>query len=73
MKSVTAVGVFINFENFLFYDLNTGHEATESVNILNNEDLPFHFSFADSSLHSPGYSSHLYLEPMSGVIQPKSR
>ncbi|XP_013405663.1 hydrocephalus-inducing protein [Lingula anatina] len=50
-----------------------GHEAIETVYMLNNEDTAFKFDFVEESCHSAGYASHLRVEPMSGWIQPGDR
>ena len=51
----------------------SGHEAMETVYLMNNEDQPFHFNFDEDSTHSAGYSAQLYVEPMAGQIPAKSR
>ena len=50
-----------------------GHQATETVQIINSEEIPMHFSFEETSLFAPGYSASLNVEPLSGWVQPKSR
>ncbi|KAL3860158.1 hypothetical protein ACJMK2_010318 [Sinanodonta woodiana] len=55
-----------------FKALLIGHEAKESVNLINNEDQPMYFSFVEDSCHSAGYSAHLFVEPMNGTIAPNS-
>ena len=51
----------------------TGHEAKETVWLINNEDQSFHFNFNEDSTHSAGYSAHLFVEPMAATIPPKSK
>lgn len=51
----------------------SGHEAIETVYLMNNEEEPFHFAFEEDSCHSAGYSAHLKVHPMNGVLPPKSR
>ncbi|XP_052816168.1 hydrocephalus-inducing protein homolog isoform X2 [Mya arenaria] len=55
-----------------FKALLIGHEAVETVYLMNNEDQPFHFNFEEDSTHSAGYSAQLYVEPMAGQIPPNS-
>jgi hydrocephalus-inducing protein len=50
-----------------------GHEAKETVLLINNENQSFHFNFDEDSTHSAGYSAHLFVEPMAGVLPPKSK
>lgn len=50
-----------------------GHPAKETVQLVNEENIPFTFSFSESSCHTEGYASSLTVEPMSGTVQPKAR
>lgn len=50
-----------------------GHEAVETVYLLNNEDQPFSFQFEEDSCHSAGFAAHLGVSPMSATIPAKSR
>ena len=50
-----------------------GHPAKEIVQLVNEENIPFTFSFSESSCHTEGYASSLAVEPMSGTILPKAR
>ena len=52
--------------------LISGHEAVEIVNIINNETTSYSFSFEEFSTYSAGHLSHLIVEPLRGVIPPKS-
>lgn len=56
-----------------FYCGVLGHPAKETVQLVNEENIPFTFSFSESSCHTEGYASSLSVEPMSGTVQPKSR
>ncbi|XP_046359897.2 hydrocephalus-inducing protein homolog isoform X3 [Haliotis rufescens] len=56
-----------------FKSLLIGREAEEQVYLINGEDTPFSFSFVEDSCHSEGYSSHIQVQPMSGVIPAKSK
>ncbi|XP_068693384.1 hydrocephalus-inducing protein homolog [Montipora foliosa] len=58
----------INFREVLI-----GHPVKETVQLLNEENTPFTFSFIQSSCHTEGYSSSLAVEPMSGTVFPKAR
>lgn len=51
----------------------TGHPAKETVQLINEENIAFTFSFSESSCHTEGYASSLSVEPMSGTVLPKSR
>ncbi|KAK6174452.1 hypothetical protein SNE40_017727 [Patella caerulea] len=55
-----------------FKALLIGREATETVYLYNNEDVPFDFKFTEESCYSEGYSAKLGVEPMVGYIGPKS-
>lgn len=50
-----------------------GHPAKETLQLVNEENIPFTFSFSESSCHTEGYASSLTVEPMSGTVQPKAR
>ena len=56
-----------------FKALLIGHEAVETVYMVNNESQPFNFNFEESSFFSAGYKDRLRVQPTSGVIQPQSR
>lgn len=56
-----------------FKALLIGHEAVETVYLLNNEDQPFFFQFEEDSCHSAGFAAHLGVSPMSATIPAKSR
>ncbi|XP_071173399.1 hydrocephalus-inducing protein homolog isoform X10 [Mytilus edulis] len=56
-----------------FKALLIGHAATESVYIINNEDEAFSYVMEQDSCHSAGFSAHIQVEPMTGIIPPKSR
>ena len=56
-----------------FKALLIGHQATESVYIINNEDEAFTYILEPDSCHSAGFSAHINVEPMTGIIPPKSR
>lgn len=50
-----------------------GHEAKETVWLINNENQSFHFNFDEDSTHSAGYSAHLFVEPMAGTLPARSK
>lgn len=57
----------------LFFYPFSGQPAKQVVHLLNEEDIPFSFSFRESSCHTDGYASSLSVEPMAGTVPPKSR
>ena len=60
-------------DDYALYLCFAGHPAKETVQLVNEENIPFTFSFSESSCHTEGYASTLTVEPMSGTIQPKAR
>ncbi|XP_042303381.1 LOW QUALITY PROTEIN: hydrocephalus-inducing protein homolog [Sceloporus undulatus] len=56
-----------------FHSLLVGHEARESLNIINNEKESYSFSFRDGSRFSEGRINSLKVQPMEGSIPPHSR
>ncbi|KAL8194575.1 UNVERIFIED_CONTAM: hypothetical protein K2H54_025175 [Gekko kuhli] len=56
-----------------FHSLLIGHEARDSINIINNENETFSFAFRESSRFSEGRINCLKLQPMEGSIPPCSR
>ncbi|ELT89592.1 hypothetical protein CAPTEDRAFT_222082 [Capitella teleta] len=65
-------GVSLDRSHLNFKSLLIGHEAVESVSILNDEPVPLQFSFVESSCHAPGHSSALSVHPSSGTVPAKS-
>ena len=59
--------------NFCIMLCCSGHPAKETVQLVNEENIPFTFSFSESSCHTEGYASSLSVEPMSGTVLPKAR
>ena len=53
--------------------IDAGHEASSTVNLINGEDEPLSFSIVDSSCQAAGYAVRVVVEPMQGVVPPKSR
>ncbi|XP_077982980.1 hydrocephalus-inducing protein homolog isoform X2 [Glandiceps talaboti] len=58
----------VNYKSLLL-----GHEARETVSLINNESIPFNFEILESSCHSEGFSSHIDVSPLKGSIPPNSR
>ncbi|KAH0619415.1 hypothetical protein JD844_000028 [Phrynosoma platyrhinos] len=56
-----------------FHSLLVGHEARESLDIINNEKESYNFSFRDGSRFSEGRINSLKVQPMEGSIPPNSR
>jgi len=59
--------------NILYSSIVSGHPVNQVVHLINEEDVPFTFSFKEESLHTDGYASSLAVQPVSGTIDPKSR
>ena len=51
----------------------SGYTAHEVIHLLNDEATPLHFSFEEASRHAPGHIASLQIEPMKGVVEPKSK
>ncbi|XP_072290521.1 hydrocephalus-inducing protein homolog [Eucyclogobius newberryi] len=56
-----------------FGDLLVGNKAEQTVNLVNTEEEPFHFSVLQSSLLSEDQLSSLIIQPMSSSLGPKGR
>jgi len=41
--------------------------------MINNEDEAFTYILEPDSCHSAGFSAHINVEPMTGIIPPRSR
>ena len=65
--------LFLVIDDLAIYLCFIGHPAKETVQLVNEENIPFTFSFSESSCHTEGYASSLTVEPMSGTIPPKAR
>ncbi|XP_062817752.1 hydrocephalus-inducing protein homolog isoform X1 [Anolis carolinensis] len=65
--------VYLDRPHLNFHSLLVGHEARESVDIINNEKDTYSFSFRDSSRFSEGRINSLKVHPMEGSILPSSR
>lgn len=51
----------------------TGHKVEQTLDLVNGEDEPFHFSVLQSSLLCDDQQSSLILQPMTGTVAPKDR
>lgn len=51
----------------------TGRKVEKTVDLLNGEEEPFHFSVLQSSLLCEDQQSSLILQPMTGTVAPKDR
>ena len=51
----------------------TGHTASETVYLVNDESVLFNFNVAEASCHTEAYSSHLNVSPIQGSIPPNSK
>lgn len=66
-QTPTEQSVYVNIS------VRAGHEAVETVYLMNNEDQPFFFQFEEDSCHSAGFAAHLGVSPMSATIPAKSQ
>lgn len=48
-------------------------EVTETVDLLNNEDMPLNFAFKRSSLLNNDHTKKIVVEPMEGTVLAKNR
>ncbi|XP_074644164.1 hydrocephalus-inducing protein homolog [Tubulanus polymorphus] len=64
--------VTLDRSHFNYKSLLIGHEALETVHVINNEDTSFHFAFVERTCFSAGHASHITVEPMNGIVPPKS-
>ncbi|XP_057292027.1 hydrocephalus-inducing protein-like [Hydractinia symbiolongicarpus] len=58
----------INFKQLL-----VGHTAQQIVYLMNDEEKPFSFNIAESSRHAAGHVASLQVDPMKGVVAPRSK
>ena len=57
----------------LNYIFCLGHNATEVLYILNDEEIPLSFYFEENSRFAAGHIASLSVEPMKGTVPPKSK
>ncbi|XP_067327017.1 hydrocephalus-inducing protein homolog [Anolis sagrei] len=69
----TDPAVYLDRSHLNFHSLLVGHEARESVDIINNEKDTYSFSFRDGSRFSEGRINSLKVQPMEGSILPSTR
>ncbi|RXM33054.1 Hydrocephalus-inducing protein [Acipenser ruthenus] len=65
--------VYLDRSYLNYRALLIGLDAHETVYIVNSEETAFNFSFRETSRHSEGFQDSLTLQPMEGVVPPKSR
>ncbi|KAM4733696.1 hydrocephalus-inducing protein homolog isoform 3-T4 [Anableps anableps] len=56
-----------------FGELVVGHKGKQTVDLVNAEEEPFHFSVLQLSLLSEDQLSSLSVKPMNGTVMPKNR
>ncbi|XP_068943597.1 hydrocephalus-inducing protein homolog [Petaurus breviceps papuanus] len=65
--------ISLEVPHLTFSSILMGHEARETVHMINNEDQDFSFAFEESSCFSEGYINNLIVKPMEGMIPAMSR
>lgn len=50
-----------------------GHKVEQTVDLVNAEEEPFHFSVLPVSLVTEDHQASLSLKPMNGIVMPKNR
>ncbi|XP_072492710.1 hydrocephalus-inducing protein homolog isoform X2 [Notamacropus eugenii] len=65
--------ISLDVPHLTFSSILMGHEARETVHMINNEEQDFTFAFEDSSCFSEGYINNLIVKPMEGTIPAMSR
>eukprot|EP00794_Sanderia_malayensis_P018879 gene18879-20779_t len=58
----------LNFKEFLI-----GHKVVRTLNMINDEDRSFQFCFDKESCFAAGHVASLLIQPMEGVIEPRSK
>lgn len=64
--------VFMERNSLNFKALLVGHQAKDTVRLVNNEHIPFSFQFNEKSFHAEGLGASLGVSPVSGTIPPNS-
>ncbi|XP_034444093.1 hydrocephalus-inducing protein homolog [Hippoglossus hippoglossus] len=54
-------------------ELLVGHKVEQTVDLVNGDEEPFHFSVQQSSLLCEDQQSNIIVQPMSGTVAPKDR
>ncbi|XP_040894088.1 hydrocephalus-inducing protein homolog [Toxotes jaculatrix] len=65
--------IYLSRPHLDFGDLLVGRKVEQTVDLVNGEEEPFHFTVLQSSLLSEDQQSSLSLQPMSGTVSPKDR
>ncbi|XP_030281249.1 hydrocephalus-inducing protein homolog isoform X1 [Sparus aurata] len=65
--------VYLDRPHLDFGELLVGRKVEKTVNVVNGEPEPFHFTVMQSSLLCDDQQSSLFLQPMSGTVAPKER
>ncbi|XP_075796761.1 hydrocephalus-inducing protein homolog isoform X3 [Pelodiscus sinensis] len=71
--NTTDPSVSLDRSHLNYFSLLVGHEARQTVHMINNENEAFSFAFRDGSRYSEGYINCLTVQPMEGCIPPLSR
>ncbi|XP_008288806.1 hydrocephalus-inducing protein homolog [Stegastes partitus] len=65
--------VYLDRPHLDFGELHVGHKAEQTVDVVNAEEEPFHFTVLQSSLLCEDQQSSLNVQPMTGTVAPKDR
>ncbi|XP_027128846.1 hydrocephalus-inducing protein homolog isoform X3 [Larimichthys crocea] len=65
--------VYLDRPHVDFGELLVGRKVEQTVNLVNGEDEPFHFSVTQASLLCDDQQSSLILQPMTGMVASKER
>ncbi|XP_070763174.1 hydrocephalus-inducing protein homolog [Enoplosus armatus] len=65
--------VYLDRPHLDFGELLVGRKVEQTVDLVNGEEEPFHFSVMQSSLLCDDQQSGLILQPMTGTVAPKDR
>jgi hydrocephalus-inducing protein len=71
--STTDPDVHFEVPHFKFGNLLVGGKGAHTVNLINNEHIPFSFNFQQNSYMPGGHKSALSLSPSKGVLPPGSQ
>ncbi|CAD5117498.1 DgyrCDS6267 [Dimorphilus gyrociliatus] len=73
VANVREPNVTFNKSHVNFKSLLIGHEATETIYLINGEEEAFDFIFEESSLRAPGFKNVLEVHPQFGRIEGRGR
>ncbi|XP_061578790.1 hydrocephalus-inducing protein homolog [Cololabis saira] len=65
--------VYLDRPHIDFGELPIGLKVERTVDLVNRDEVPFHFSVLQSSLLSEDQQSRLILQPMAGTVAPNER